>query len=54
MPMLDLIWALRHRLTIQDAAYVVLARTARVPLVTLDAGQAQVARELGVTVVGIA
>jgi predicted nucleic acid-binding protein len=41
------IWALRHRLTAYDAAYLALARRLDVPLLTLDAGLAAVAREEG-------
>jgi len=43
----DEIWALRHRLTTYDAAYLALAQRLDAPLVTLDAGLAVVARELG-------
>jgi predicted nucleic acid-binding protein len=43
-------WELRDRLTVQDAAYVVLARHLGAPLVTLDGGQADVASGLGVPV----
>jgi predicted nucleic acid-binding protein len=41
------IWSLRNRLTAYDAAYLALAQRLDAPLVTLDAGLAVVARELG-------
>jgi predicted nucleic acid-binding protein len=43
----DEVWALRHRLTAYAAAYLALARRLDVPLLTLDAGLAAVAREEG-------
>jgi len=43
----DEIWALRHRLTAYDAAYLALARRLDTRLITLDAGLAAVASEDG-------
>lgn len=40
--LLDSIWALRDRLTAYDAAYVALAQTLDVPLITRDRGLAAV------------
>jgi predicted nucleic acid-binding protein len=43
----DRIWALRHRLVAYDAAYLALAQRLDTPLLTLDAGLAQAARDDG-------
>ncbi|MGI8512004.1 MAG: type II toxin-antitoxin system VapC family toxin [Solirubrobacteraceae bacterium] len=41
------IWALRHELTVYDAAYLALARSLDTQLITLDAGLAAVAKREG-------
>jgi predicted nucleic acid-binding protein len=37
-PLLDSIWALRHNLTVCDAAYLALAKSLDAELVTMDSG----------------
>jgi len=52
MPLLPLVWELRHNLAASDAAYVALARVLDAPLVTLDQRLADSTHGATVDVIG--